>query len=175
MTRLICVMGVAGCGKSTIGAALADRLGAPFMEADAYHPPASIEKMTAGTPLTDDDRWPWLEALGRAAAGAAPKPAPAVVACSALRRAYRERLATAAGEPLFFVHLSGERETIAGRMATRGGHFMPVSLLESQFATLEPLTPDEAHVTLDISAPPDALIEDALGALPIPRPRTRHD
>lgn len=161
MMRVVCVMGVAGCGKSTIGAAIADALNAPFLEADRFHPPTNIEKMSAGQPLTDEDRWPWLDALGRAA----PKTGAVVIACSALRRAYRERLAAAVGEPVFFVHLAGSKETIAERMQSRAGHFMPLSLLDSQFATLEPLEPDERCLVLDISTPPANMIDDALIAL----------
>ncbi len=159
--RLICVMGVAGCGKTTVGRALAEALGAAFVEADALHPPSNIAKMSAGTPLTDEDRWPWLDAIGRAA----PKEGRAVIACSALRRAYRERLAAAAGEPFFFVHLAGSREEIGRRMKLREGHFMPPSLLDSQFRTLEPLAPDEPHVALDVAAAPEALIATALKEL----------
>lgn len=160
-SRLICVMGVAGCGKSTVGAALAAALAARFMEADAFHPQANIEKMTAGTPLTDEDRWPWLDALG----AAAPKSGRAVIACSALRRAYRERLSAAAREPVFFVHLAGSKALIAERMATRGGHFMPTSLLDSQFATLEPPDIDELHISLDVTSPAPDLIDAALARI----------
>lgn len=161
MSRIICVMGVAGCGKSTIGAALAGKLGAAFMEADAHHPQANIEKMTAGEPLTDDDRWPWLDALG----AAAPQTGRVVIACSALRRVYRERLSAAAGEAIAFVHMAGTKDLIAERMKSRSGHFMPPALIDSQFATLEPLAPDENGVTLSIETAPEALIEDALKAL----------
>ncbi len=156
--RLVCVMGVAGCGKSTIGQGLAAGLGAAFLEADALHPPSNIAKMSAGTPLTDEDRWPWLDAI----AAAVPREGRAVIACSALRRAYRERLAAGAGEPVFFVHLTGSREEIAQRMTLRTGHFMPTALLESQFATLEPPGADEPHLALDVALPADALIEKAL-------------
>lgn len=159
--RLICVMGVAGCGKSTFGAAVADRLGATFMEADAFHPQANVDKMTAGAPLTDADRKPWLDALG----AAAPRTGRAVIACSALRRIYRARLARAAGEAIFFVHLAGPKTLIAERMQSRGGHFMPLSLLDSQFDTLEPPGADEPCLTLDIARPVDALIASALSRL----------
>ena len=161
MSRIVCVMGVAGCGKSTIGAALAERLGATFMEADAHHPQANIDKMTSGEPLTDEDRWPWLDALG----AAAPKTGRVVIACSALRRVYRERLAAAAGERIAFIHMAGTKDLIAERMKTRSGHFMPPALMDSQFATLEPLEPDERGLTLNIENAPEALIEDALRAL----------
>ena len=162
MTRIICVMGVAGCGKSTVGAALAARLGGTFIEADTHHPPANIAKMTAGTPLTDEDRWPWLVALGGAAREAEGR---VVLACSALRRDYRERLSRAAAAPIFFAHLAGDKTTIGARMGGRSGHFMPPALLDSQFATLEPLSAGEIGATLDILRPPEALIEDALAAL----------
>ncbi len=159
--RLICVMGVAGCGKSTLGAQLAEGLAAPFLEADRFHPAANIAKMTGGTPLTDEDRWPWLDALG----AGVPQDGRAVIACSALRRVYRERLARAAGEPVFFIHLAGSKDVIAGRMASRAGHFMPPALIDSQFATLEALAEDEPHLTLDIIAPPDMLLAAALNAV----------
>lgn len=154
-------MGVAGCGKSTIGAAIAEARGGLFIEADVWHPVANIEKMTAGHPLTDEDRWPWLDALG----AAAPKEGTGVFACSALRRAYRERLTEAAGEPVLFIHLAGTKDQIAERMAGRSGHFMPPSLIESQFATLEPPEPDELHLALDITNPPETLIKQALKEL----------
>lgn len=159
--RLICVMGVAGCGKTTVGRDLAAALDAAFVEADALHPPANIAKMSAGTPLTDEDRRPWLDAVGRAA----PAAGRAVIACSALRRAYRARIAAAAGEPVFFLHLAGSRAEIGRRMAARQGHFMPPSLLDSQFATLEPLAPDEPHLVLDVALPPESLIAEALKEL----------
>ena len=154
-------MGVPGCGKSTIGQGLAAGLGAAFIEADALHPAANIAKMSAGAPLTDADREPWLDAVG----AAAPKAGRAVIACSALRRAYRARLAAAAGAPVFFVHLAGSREEIGRRMSLREGHFMPASLLESQFATLEPLAADEPHLLLDVARPAEDLIADALREL----------
>ncbi|MEM7547014.1 MAG: gluconokinase [Pseudomonadota bacterium] len=161
MVRLICVMGVAGCGKSTIGADLAAALYVPFLEADQFHPATNIAKMTAGTPLTDEDRWPWLDALG----AGVPAAGRAVIACSALRRVYRERLAAAAGDDVFFIHLAGTRDVILGRMATRTGHFMPPALIDSQFATLERPSHDEPHIALDISAPPDILLTQALDAV----------
>ncbi|MEL7464041.1 MAG: gluconokinase, GntK/IdnK-type [Pseudomonadota bacterium] len=110
--RLVCVMGVAGCGKSTIGKAIAGRLNAAFIEADAHHPAANIRKMTSGIPLTDEDREPWLDALG----AAAPRRGRVVIACSALRRVYRERLANAASDDVFFIHLKGAKSLIADRM-----------------------------------------------------------
>jgi len=140
-------MGVSGCGKSTIGAALAARLGGRFLDCDEFHPPANIEKMRAGTPLTDEDRWPWLARIGREIAAL---DGIVVAGCSALRRIYRERIGEAAGEPVMFVHLRGSRELIAGRMAAREGHFMPPGLLDSQFATLETPTAEETAIGVDI-------------------------
>ena len=139
------VMGVSGCGKSTVGALLADRLGVPFLDADDLHPAGNLAKMAHGTPLDDADRWPWLRLVGLALAA---HPDGAVVACSALRRAYRDLLRDAV-PGLRFVHLVGTREQPASRMGARERHFMPVSLLDTQLATLEPLGGDEAGVVLD--------------------------
>lgn len=153
MQRIV-VMGVSGSGKTSVGQALAARLGIAFTDADDLHPAANVEKMRAGHPLTDEDRWPWLDRVGRKLADAAP----GVVACSALKRSYRDRIRAACGAPVRFVHLSGSRDQIAARMAARRDHYMPVSLLDSQFATLEPPGPDEA-VTIGIDAPVAALVD----------------
>src|SRR4051794_35266860 len=125
----VVVMGVSGSGKSTVGAALAARLGVPFHDADEFHPAANVAKMSAGNPLTDEDRWPWLDAIGAALAEAGREGRSIVVGCSALKRVYRDRLRTAAQRPLVFVHLTGSRATLEKRMQTRTGHFMPASLL----------------------------------------------
>ena len=154
----IVVMGVAGSGKSTLGAALATRLGAAFVDTDDLHPPANRAKMAAGTPLTDADRAPWLDLVAEVLRDRAP----VVVACSALRRAYRDRLREAGG--VRFLHLAAPKEAIAARMAARRGHFMPASLLDSQYETLEPPGPDEA-LTLDARLPPEALLAEALARL----------
>lgn len=162
---LVTVMGVSGSGKTTVGAALAQRLRVPFEDADDLHPPANVAKMSAGIPLDDDDRTPWLEAVG---AWQAAHPAGGVMSCSALRRSYRDILRAAAPDQVF-VHLAGSREVIARRMQGRPGHFMPVALLDSQFATLEPLGADEKSITLDVDQTVDALVDDALAALEVGR------
>lgn len=151
--RLIVVMGVAGCGKTTVGAAVGEALDVPFLDADDYHPPANIEKMSRGIPLTDEDRWPWLDSLGHALRDAADKAGTAVSACSALRRAYRERLIATAGEPILFVLLDGSHETIARRIGARKDHYMPPALLDSQFEILERPGPDENAMVLDVDLP----------------------
>jgi gluconokinase len=154
------VMGVSGCGKSTVGELLADRLGVPFLDADDLHPPENLAKMAHGTPLDDADRWPWLRLVGLELAA---HPDGAVVACSALRRPYRDLLRDAVPE-LRFVHLVGTREQLAARMRARERHFMPVSLLDTQLATLEGLAPDEPGIELDCTLDPATLaVSGALG------------
>ena len=143
--RPVVVMGVSGSGKTTVGAALADALGLRFVDGDALHPAANVAKMAAGIPLDDADRAPWLDAVGAVLAAG-----PVVVACSALKRVYRDRLRAAAPD-LDLVFLDGSRELLASRMAARPGHFMPASLLDSQLATLEPPTADEHPVTVDVA------------------------
>ncbi len=155
---LVVVMGVTGSGKSTVGAALATRLGVPFADADDFHPPANVAKMSAGVPLDDADREPWLRAIGEWLAARAGTGG--VVSCSALRRAYRDALREHAPDA-YFVHLHGDRETVRRRVAGRAGHFMPTSLVESQFAALEPLGEDERGVVLPLDTPVDDLVEAA--------------
>lgn len=155
-------MGVAGTGKTTIGPLLAARLGVPYAEGDDFHPQANIAKMTAGTPLTDEDRRPWLDAIGRWAHDRAGLGG--VVSSSALKRGYRDRL-RAAAPGVVFVHLTGARELIEDRMSHREGHFMPTALLDSQFATLQPLAADEAGVQVDVSGDPAEITERAVTAL----------
>jgi gluconokinase len=154
---VVVIMGVSGTGKSTIGAWLAERLSVPYAEADAFHPRHNIVKMASGTPLDDEDRAPWLDAIGDWAADHASDGG--VVSCSALKRAYRDRLrAAAAPGALFFVHLDGDRALIADRMAARFGHFMPQALLDSQFAALEPLQGDEDGVVVGIDTDPETVV-----------------
>jgi gluconokinase len=165
--RIIVVMGVSSSGKSTVGAELGRALHAPFLDGDKYHPKANVEKMRAGTPLTDEDRWPWLEALAAALKEAADKKkGVAVGACSALKRAYRDFLTEKAGEPVLFVYLDGSKEVIAERMAKRSHEYMPTSLLDSQFATLE--VPDPASenvIAVPVTDPVNRIVTTVTGAL----------
>ncbi|QGV81460.1 gluconokinase [Streptomyces ficellus] len=159
---VVVVMGVAGTGKTTIGPLVAERLGVPYAEGDDFHPEANIAKMSAGVPLDDDDRWPWLDAIGRWAHGRAGLGG--VVSSSALKRAYRDRL-RAAAPGVVFLHLTGDRTLIEERMAARKGHFMPTALLDSQFATLQPLGDDEAGAAVDVSGSPEDIADRAVTAL----------
>ena len=148
------VMGVASCGKTTIGQAIAERLVARFIEGDKLHAPESVAKMSAGIPLTDADRWPWLTRIGEALQGGDG----AIAACSALKASYRTAIARAAGRPVSFIHLHGSRELLARRIALRKGHFMPATLLDSQLATLEAPGTDEIALTLDIAEAPKQIV-----------------
>lgn len=159
MLRVV-IMGVSGTGKTSLGQALSARLGIPYLDGDDLHPAANVARMAAGIPLTDDDRWPWLD---RVAAMLADR-APVIIGCSALRRVYRDRLRAGAGGAVQFLHLTGPRDIIAARMALRQGHYMPTALLDSQLATLEPPTALEA-TPLDITLPLEALVEAAAQAL----------
>jgi gluconokinase len=155
MATPIVVMGVSGSGKSTVGAALAQRLRVPFADADDFHPPANIAKMTAGHPLDDDDRLPWLDSIGQwlASHGSG-----GVMSCSALKRKYRDQLRGHC-PAIEFLHLEGTLETIGRRQASRPGHFMPAALLASQFETLEPLEPDEQGFAIDVDQSIDSIID----------------
>lgn len=159
---LIVVMGVSGAGKSTVGAALAARLGLRFVDADSLHPETNVAKMAAGTPLTDDDRWPWLALVGSTLASAAREGL--VVACSALRRSYRDAIRAAAPQ-VRFVHLAVPRAALDERVADRQEHFMPASLLDSQLSTLEPLWRDEAGVTVESVGGAEATADRIVEAL----------
>jgi gluconokinase len=149
------VMGVSGSGKSTVGAALARRLGVPFADADTFHPQANIAKMAAGTPLTDDDRQPWLDAVGQWLARHSDG---GVMSCSALARRYRDQLRSHCPR-IEFLHLTGSPELIARRQADRPGHFMPSSLVQSQFDALEPLGADERGMAIDVGHSVAAIVE----------------
>jgi len=161
MASPIVAMGVSGSGKSTVGAALAQRLRVPFADADDFHPPANIAKMTAGEPLNDDDRYPWLEAIGEWLAERCD--AGGVMSCSALKRKYRDQLRRHCHD-VEFLHLSGTPEVISRRQASRPGHFMPASLLTSQFETLEPLGDDERGLTIDVDQSIDSIVESYVAA-----------
>jgi beta-N-acetylhexosaminidase len=157
----IVVMGVTSCGKSTVGAAIADRIGADFLDGDSLHPQSNIDKMASGIPLDDDDRAPWLAEVGRRFAAS---DAGLVIACSALKRSYRD-IIRSGDSSVVFVHLHGTRELLGSRMAARPEHFMPLSLLDSQLETLEELQPDEASVVVDIATPVKQIVDDTVAAL----------
>jgi gluconokinase len=146
MNRYV-VMGVSGCGKSAVGAAFAKAIGGSYIDGDDLHPPANVAKMARGEPLTDADRAPWLARVAETLKAHAK---PVVVGCSALKRDYRDIIRKGAGGPVQYLHLAGSRDLIASRMAARTGHYMPLSLLDSQFAALEPPGPDEGALTVDI-------------------------
>lgn len=158
----VIVMGVSGCGKTTIGDLVARELGVRFLDGDSLHPVGNVAKMAAGTPLTDEDRWPWLALVGSELAATGSDGL--VLACSALRRSYRDAIRAQAPDTVF-LHLHGSKEVLGSRLEGRSGHFMPAALLESQLATLEPLEADEAGVVLDIAAPVDAVVEQAMSSL----------
>jgi carbohydrate kinase (thermoresistant glucokinase family) len=155
---VVVVMGVSGSGKSTVGEDLAQRIGAAYQEGDSLHPQANVDKMSHGIPLTDADRRPWLLQIAAVIDGWLMRHEAGVVACSALKRAYRDILI---GERtgVALVYLEGSHELIAHRMAARHGHFMPTALLDSQFATLEPPGADERPIVVAVDAPPDTLVD----------------
>ena len=155
----VITMGVSGCGKSTLGAMLARQLGCSFLEGDAFHDARAVANMRAGKPLDDDDRWPWLDRLGAAIGETLATEGRVVAACSALRRSYRERLRGAIGGPARFVLLDVGHGELLRRLTERSDHYMPVSLLDSQLATLERPAADEAVFTLAALAEPERLCE----------------
>ena len=161
----IIVMGVSGCGKSSVGEKLAEALHLIFAEGDELHPAANVEKMSKGIPLTDEDRMPWLDRIGEKIKASLEKGEGIIVSCSALKRIYRDRLRTAAGGNLFFVYLEGSKALLTKRMAERKGHFMPASLLESQLATLEVPTGEQGVVTVDIDDTVEGIAVTALKSL----------
>ena len=163
--RAVIVMGVSGCGKSSVGEALASRLGLPFVEGDVLHPETNVAKMAAGTPLTDEDRWPWLTVIGERMADALERGEGIVVSCSALKKIYRDHLRAATGGGLTFVYLEGSRDLLGSRMGARSGHFMPLGLLDSQLATLEVPTGEPGVVTVSIDQPVEGIVTDALAGL----------
>jgi carbohydrate kinase (thermoresistant glucokinase family) len=151
---IVVMMGVCGCGKTVVGRALAAELGCPFFDADDFHPPTNVEKMAAGTPLTDADRWPWLDRIATEMRAILARGGHAVLACSALKQAYRERIASCAPSPrdVRYAHLKGDFATISARLASRQHRYMPSTLLASQFATLE--------------EPADAIVVDVCMTIP---------
>jgi carbohydrate kinase (thermoresistant glucokinase family) len=155
---VVLVMGVSGSGKTTVGQDLATRLHATYQEGDALHPPANVDKMSHGIPLTDSDRRPWLLAIAAIIDGWLARGEAGVVSCSALKRAYRDLLIGHRSD-VTLVYLEGSHELIARRMAARAGHFMPTTLLDSQFATLEPPGRDEAPVVVDVQLPLEAIVD----------------
>jgi len=162
LRTVVVVMGVSGSGKTTIGQLLAERLGVPYADADSFHPPANVAKMATGQALDDADRYPWLAAIAgwirrQGHTGG-------VVSCSALKHHYRDRLREAS-PGVWFLHLNIDRDAIVRRFTDRSGHFMPVSLVNSQFQDLEPLRPDEAGMVIDASATPEDIVETALTRL----------
>ena len=159
-TGLFIVMGVSGSGKTTIGARLARALGSEFVEGDDLHPPENVKRMTAGIPLTDDDRRGWLLAIAARLREAKRARIGLVVSCSALKRSYRDLLRSVGETEVRFVYLAGSRALLAERLAQRRGHFMPPSLLESQLSILEEPSPDEGAWVCDISQAPDAIVAD---------------
>ena len=154
MTLRLVIMGVSGCGKSSVGVELATELGLIYRDGDDLHPLENVAKMRAGVALNDADRWPWLDRVG----WILKTQAPVIVGCSALKRAYRDRIRAAAGGSVCFVHLAGSKDVIAGRMAQRQGHYMPLSLLDSQFAALEPPGAEEKAISVSIDQPLNAMV-----------------
>jgi gluconokinase len=159
---ILVVMGVAGTGKSTVAGLLAERLNWELQEGDDLHPPANVAKMSAGIPLDDQDRWPWLDAIAAWIANKRELGEPGLVTCSALKRSYRDRIR---GPNVIFVFLNGPREVIEARMASRKDHYMPLSLLDSQLATLEPPTSDENVLQVNLSTEPQEEVAEVLHAL----------
>lgn len=156
------VMGVSGSGKSTIGAALAERLGIVYRDGDHLHPAANVAKMSAGVALTDDDRWPWLRNVAHVLRDAR---TPLAIGCSALKRRYRDFITAEAGAPVLFIYLHGAKQLIASRMGARTGHFMPTSLLDSQMAALEEPAGDECAIRVDIGDDVDGVVDHILSAI----------
>lgn len=159
----IIVMGVSGCGKSSLGTALAHRLGCSFIEGDDLHPQCNVAKMSRGVALEDADRWPWLDALGEKISSHTD--GSVVLSCSALRRAYRDRLRRSAKGPVIFLFLQGSRSALQARLEQRRGHYMPAQLLDSQLATLEPPTCEPDVVTIDIEQSIECVVANVLSTL----------
>lgn len=167
---VLVLMGVSGSGKSTVAGLLVGRLGWDFEEGDDLHPQVNVDKMASGHPLTDEDRWPWLRRVDGWITGHTDAGRPGIITCSALKRSYRDLLR---GEHVVFVYLRSDRQRIASRLATRHGHYMPASLLDSQFATLEPPGADERAIEVDAAATPSEVADEIIARLGlVPRART---
>jgi gluconokinase len=162
-------MGVAGAGKTTVATLLARRLGCALADADDFHPPENVARMSAGIALTDEDRWPWLAAIAAWIRAHDLAGRTAVVTCSALKRAYR-RVLQGSSPHAVFVHLTGAPALLAARIGARRGHFMSPAMLASQLAILEPLGPDEPGVAVDVAPPPDAIVDQVLRSLALVPP-----
>lgn len=165
MVNAIIVMGVSGCGKSSVARAVSEKLGYRFVEGDELHPEANVDKMTRGIPLNDEDRWPWLDKIGQVLHDAEINKNPVVLTCSALKRTYRERLRDATGGPVAFIYLKGSAELLNTRMGQREGHFMPLLLLKTQLETLEEPTGEPGVITVDIDETLDVICEKAVSGL----------
>ncbi len=159
MTQRYVIMGVSGCGKSSIGVAFAAAIGGIFIDGDDLHPDANVAKMASGRPLNDEDRAPWLVKVGQALQGGT---GPVVIGCSALKRRYRDIIRHEADQLVTFLHLAGSRKVLLARMAARTGHFMPPSLLDSQLAALEPPSADETSITVNIDQTPHDVLAELL-------------
>lgn len=162
MLRYVIIMGVAGCGKSSVGKRLSQISKMAYLDGDDLHPPANIAKMSKGLPLNDDDRWPWLTDIGTMLEKSSQ---PTAIGCSALKYSYRDHIRKTTQKPVCFIHLVGERDLIAKRMAARTGHFMPTTLIDSQFADLEPLSTNELGAKFDISQDLEMLTRNILNFL----------
>jgi carbohydrate kinase (thermoresistant glucokinase family) len=165
---VILVMGVSGSGKTTIGALLAGHLGWEFADGDDLHPAANVAKMRGGTPLVDDDRWPWLDIIAAWIDAHRAAGTHGVITCSALKHIYRDRLLAGRGD-VRLVYLHGSFDVVAGRQAARQGHFMPASLIQSQFATLEPPGPDENPLSIAVDLPPRQIVDEVVAQLGLHR------
>lgn len=161
---VLVLMGVSGCGKSTVAGLLVDRLGWPFEEGDDLHPQANKDKMSSGHPLTDDDRWPWLEKVAEWVEGQLDAGENGLITCSSLKRSYRDVI-NRRGSGIVFVYLAGSRETISARLVARRGHYMPSSLLDSQFGDLEEPAPDEPEMRVDVGPPARVIAQHVIEAL----------
>jgi gluconokinase len=161
---VVVTMGVSGSGKTTVARGVAARLGWDVLEGDSFHPPSNVAKMSKGIPLDDADRWPWLHAIARAIDAELAAGRSSVVTCSALKRSYRDIL-IGPRKNVALVYLQGSHALLAERMRNRAGHFMPPSLLDSQLATLEEPTPEEAPITVAVAPPPEQIVDAVIAAL----------